>query len=242
MSFSLTEYYGDLGSLTDAIAAWLRDLPKPVGILAQNDLKGRDVLYVCRTAALRVPEDVAVIGVDDDEVLCHLTPPPLSSVRQDSERIGYEAARMLDALMRGEADTPTDVALPPLGLVTRQSSDIYAIEDRDVVTALRLMRDQLSEGIDIRDVLEHVPVSRRWLEKQFQRYLGRTPAEELRRLRIERAKTRLVDSTMSMLEISLNCGFSSQATFSVSFKREVGMSPATYRRQRTGAAFQPTTD
>ncbi len=228
-TYRLPEHHLDRADLAVPMTNWLTRLPKPIGVMAQNDLKARDVLQACRMAGLRVPDDVAVIGVDDDEVLCHLTPPPLSSVRLDSERMGYEAARMLDGLMRGDPQTPRLVTLPPLCVVTRQSSDVFAIDDPDVVTALRFMRDHMSEEIDIRDVLQHVPVSRRWLEMQFKRFLGRSPAEELRRLRIERAKMLLRESAMSVLEVAVHSGFSGQATFAVSFKREVGCSPSAYR-------------
>ncbi len=211
------------------LGQWLRELPKPIGVFVQNDLKAQGVLDACRQFRVRVPEDVAVIGVDDDEVLCGLTAPPLSSIELDSELMGYESARLLHQMMSGDTNLGTRRMVPPVRVVTRHSSDVFAIDNKHVVDALQFIRDHADEGIDIRDVLDAVPVSRRWLEIQFTRLLGRTPAEELRRVRIDRAKLLLRNSSMSILDVSIRSGFTSQSTFAVSFKREVGCSPSTYR-------------
>ncbi len=216
------------------IGHWIGNLPKPVGVFVQNDEKAQVVLDACRYCHLRVPEDVAVIGVDDDEVLCQLTTPMLSSVRLDSNTMGYEAARMLDELLTTGKLKRRTQTVAPLSITTRQSSDIFAIDDPHIVDALQFIRDHAIEGIDIRDVLQRVPVSRRWLELQFARTLGRTPAEELRRVRIDHAKMLLRNAALSILDVALRSGYATQSTFAVSFKREVGCSPSTYRREKAG--------
>jgi len=213
---------------------WLEALPKPVGVMACNDVRGQHVLDACRRLNLAVPEEVAVIGVDDDELLCRLCDPPLSSVLPDAERIGYEAAAALDALMKGEPLGWTELVIPPAGVVTRQSTDVLAIDDPLVAAAVRLIRQRACSGLSVEDVLREVPLSRSILERRFRKHLGRSPQAEIRHVRIKRAKQLLVESDLTLDRIAALTGFEHPEYLSVVFRRETGETPGRYRaRLRT---------
>ena len=212
------------------LTKWILDLPKPVGILACYDIKAQQVLDVCREAGVRVPEQVAVLGVDNDELLCDLCTPPLSSVMPSAHRAGREAARLLDALMNGET-TQEKHLIDPVGVVTRQSTDVLAIDDEDVSTAVRFIRDHACNGINVLDVLNTVPMSRRVLEARFQKLIGRTPHQEITRRRLERACQLLASSDLSLARIADVTGFRSEGYLIVVFRREMGMTPGQYRRK-----------
>ncbi len=155
--------------------------------MACYDFKGQQLLDVCRELDIAVPEQVAVIGVDNDARLCRLCTPPLSSVIPDTHRTGYEAAQLLDRMMRGEKVGTDAVLIPPLGIAERQSSDVYAIDDADIASALRFIREHACEGISVADLLRVVPLSRRMLEHRFLKLVRRTPHAEIIRIRMERA-------------------------------------------------------
>src|SRR5580658_4304164 len=154
------------------LGRWLGGLPKPVGILAAYDIRGRQVLDVCRELEIDVHDQVAVIGVDNDELLCDLATPPLSSIVPDTARTGYEAARLLDVQMHGERSAPGARLVKPLGIVTRRSTDVLALEDAEVCAAIRFIREHATDGIKVHDILRAVPLSRRVLESRFQKLLG----------------------------------------------------------------------
>jgi LacI family transcriptional regulator len=212
-----------------ALAAWLRGLPKPVGVMACYDIRGREVLDVCRELTITVPDEVAVIGVDNDELMADLADPPLSSVAPDTRRTGYEAARLLDQLMAGNAELPLAHLVKPLGVVTRGSSDVLATDDGDVSAAVRFIRAHASEGIKVQDVLRAVPLSRRVLESRFERLLGRTPHEEITRVQVERVKELLAETDLSLVAIAHRAGYKHVEYMSVVFKRETGLPPGAYR-------------
>lgn len=212
-----------------AIAAWIRRLPKPAGVMAAYDIRGRQVLDVCRELDVRVPDAVAVIGVDNDELVCELADPPLSSVIPDTRRTGYEAARLLDGLMAGRPAEPTAHWIAPLGVVTRGSTDVLATTDADISAAVRFIRTHASQGINVADVLRVAPLSRRVLEARFRRLLGRTPHEEITRVRIERIKELLVETELSLAAIAHRTAYVHEEYMSVVFKRETGQPPSRYR-------------
>ena len=215
----------------DAIAAWLRGLPRPVAVFACYDNRGQQVLEACRRTQTAVPEEVAVLGVDNDEVLCALSPPPLSSVILNPRRAGWEAAALLAAMMKGERVPPEEPHLiPPIGIATRQSSDILAVGDPKVASALRYIREQACEGIRVRDVLRHCPMGRRVLEKGFRRLIGRTPRQEILRVQLNRVKELLVGTDLPVWEIAERTGFETDY-LSVVFKQENGFSPTAYRKR-----------
>ncbi len=162
------------------LQGWLRGLPKPVAVLTWTSDRAREVIYGCRAIGLLVPEQVAVIGGGDDKVLCETCNPPLSAVALPSERIGYEAAALLDRLMQGKRGPGKRILIEPIRVVVRRSTDTLAIEDQDLARAIAFIRVNASTPIQVSDVLRAVPVSRSWLERRFQEALGRGPAEEIR--------------------------------------------------------------
>ena len=220
----------DDAAQVDDIAAWIRKLPKPVGIMACYDLRGLQVLDACRGLGLAVPEEVAVLGVDNDELLCELSHPPLSSVIPNTHRTGYEAAALLDRLMDGdEIEAGVTHLIPPLGIATRQSTEVLAIEDRNVARALHFIRQYACEGIKVNDVIKAVPHSRRMLENRFMKYLGRTPHEEIIRVRLDRVKRLLAETDLSLGEIAQRTGFTHVEYLTVVFRNKVGLPPSKYR-------------
>lgn len=215
------------------LATWLKKLPRPVGILACYDIQAQKVLEVCRELDIAVPEEVAVLGVDNDPLLCELADPPLSSVICNTRRTGQEAAQLLDRMMSGEQVPSQAILVDPLGIQTRQSTDILAIDDPDVATALRFIRENALDGIKVSEVLRHVPLSRRVLEKRFSDLLGRTPHEEIQRLRLDRIKRLLTETDLPLNAIALRTGFEHVEYMSVFFKKAEGVPPGKYRKSGT---------
>ena len=226
----------DAGDLTEdwesqqnALAEWISSLPRPLGLIACNDIHGLRALDACRRARLAVPEQVAVIGADNDVELCDLSDPPLSSIEFNREQLGYEAAALLDGLMMGEAPPSRAQLIPPLGVVTRQSTDILAITDWYVAQALHIIRRRACSGIDVHSLLEELPLSRRSLEQRFRQFLGRSPGAEIQRVRIEQAKMLLAKTDLNIDVISRRSGFSNPAYFSTAFRNQTGSAPSLYR-------------
>jgi len=211
------------------MAQWLRGLEKPVGMLAAHDLRAREVLDACRLAGVHVPEEVAVLGVNDDELICEMANPPLSSVIHNARRIGYEAAAMLDRLM-AHKKIVADIVVDPIGVQTRQSTDLLAIEDPEVASAVRFIREHACEGIRVDDVLDQVPLSRRALEKRFHKAVGRPPHMEIRRAQLERVKQLLVTSDYKLERIAELTGFSSAQYLAGLFHRVMKMTPGAWRQ------------
>jgi len=217
------------------LADWLRKLPKPVGLMACNDERGRQVLEACRAAEVKVPEEIAVIGVDNDELLCEVSDPPLSSVALNAEQGGYRAAALLDKMMRGRQHKPQRLVVEPLCVITRRSTDIVSLDDAEVGLALRFIRDYAAKPIGIQDVVKHVQLSRRALEMRFKKSVGRTIHAEILRLRMERAKRLLMESELSIPKVASAAGFKTASYFVQVFRQEVGLTPARYRsKMRTG--------
>jgi LacI family transcriptional regulator len=210
---------------------WIERLPKPVGVMACYDFKGQQLLDICREQDIAVPEQVAVVGVDNDARLCGLCVPPLSSVIPDTFRTGYEAAKLLDRMMSGEKVPAEALLFPPLGIAHRRSSDVYAIDDEDVVQALRYIREHACDGITVADVLRKVPLSRRMLEHRFKKLVRRSPHEEIVRIRMERACRLLRETDLPLSEIADRAGFAHADYLSVSFKKRMGVTPRAYRRE-----------
>jgi LacI family transcriptional regulator len=214
------------------LIAWLSELPKPVGIFAVDDAFAHDLAAACQHADLGVPEHVAIIGVNNDDLLCVSAATPLSSVDPDFSRMGYGAARMLDRLLQGEklSEAERHVFLPPVRVVRRQSTDVLAVDDPDVADALRYIREHACDPCSVDDVLGQVPTSRRRLERLFARKLGYSPAMEIARVQMEIAKQLLSQPDIKLPEVSRRCGFADQASFTRAFTRVVGMSPGAHRR------------
>ncbi len=214
---------------------WLRSLPKPVGLMACNDVCGRQVLQAGVTAELRVPDDIAVVGVDNDDLICELSDPPLSSVALDVERAGYESAQLLDGLMSGRIKQGYVVHVEPTHVATRRSSDVIAQGDRLIVSALRFIRDQFAQGITVSDVAEEVGTSRRTLERHFSMATGRSILSEIARCRIERAKELLLETEVSCYRVASGVGFNSLKTFNRTFYRREAITPQGFRKMARSA-------
>jgi LacI family transcriptional regulator len=213
---------------------WLTELPKPVAVLTWTSDRGREVLYACRTLGLLVPEQVAVLGGDEDTLLSETCNPPLSGVALTSERIGYEAASLLDRLLHGEPPPTEPILIEPTRVVVRQSTDTLAIDDQDLARAIAFVRGHAGQPIQVSDVLRAVPVSRSWLERRFQQSLGRSPAEEIRRVHLERAKQLLAETDMSVPDVAAAAGFRSREYLAYAFKQATGHTPRAYRTRVRG--------
>jgi LacI family transcriptional regulator len=214
----------------DDRARWLDSLPKPVAILAANDVRGLEVLDACRRIDLAVPERVAVLGVDNDVVLCELSDPPLSSIDQDLGRIGYEAAALLDRLMAGEAPPEKAVLVAPQAVVCRLSTDVVACDDPAVALALRLIRKHACDQVGIDFLAERIGLSRRVLQRRFKTMTGRTLQEQLLDAQLERVKQMLAETDLKLDSIARRSGFNYIGYMGLFFKRRTGMTPGEYRR------------
>jgi LacI family transcriptional regulator len=209
---------------------WLTKLPKPIGIFASCDRRAQEILDACHQARVAVPEEVAVLGVDDDELICEFCDPPLSSVRPNARRTGYEAAAILSRLMSGEAPSIASVSeIEPVRVVERRSTDAVAVDDRQVAAALRFIREHACDGIAVPDVLRSVGVSRTFLEQKFLRLLGHTPHHFIKLHKIERVRELLAESDLAVAHIADTTGFESASYLSSAFRRATGETPRAYR-------------
>lgn len=211
------------------MAEWLQQLPKPIGLFACNDDRGREVLEACRMAGIMVPEEVAVLGVDNDEVFCGLADPPLSSVALNAETAGYRAAELLDGLMHNRIKKPQRLVVEALRVVTRRSTDVMAVEDQDVAQAIQFIRQHMGKNISVGSVVEEVAISRRNLEKRFHEVVGRTILEEIQITRLERAKQLLLETSYPISKIADQTGFGSTGYFIQFFQSRVGKTPLRFR-------------
>jgi len=232
-----TEYLADL--TTPAVwkksaqktRRWLRQLPKPAAILCGEDAPARYLADVCRQLDLNIPEDITLLGSGNDELECTLSQPALSSIAVPSQRIGYEAAALLDRLMLGEAQPREPLLLPPLHVVTRHSTDIMAIEDETVQAALQYIRQHAWEAMSVAKLAHDIAVGRRLLERRFRSILGRSVLEEISRVRVARAKELLTDTDLPITAVAAQSGFPSARRLDVVFAKQTGLSPTAYRRQ-----------
>ncbi len=214
-----------------ALVKWLKAQPRPLGVFACFDPMGRELLNACRSAELLVPEEVAVLGADDDELLCELSDPPLSSVALNPHRAGLLAAELLDRRMRGEDVAIEGHFIPPMGIVHRRSTDVLAVEDPVVARALHFIPHHSCDGIRVDDVFKAASVSRRVLEARFRERLGRSPHQEILRARIERIRLLLLETELTIAEIADRTGFQHVEYLTVAFKRALGCTPTAYRER-----------
>lgn len=215
----------------DALKSWIAGLEKPIGIVCCNDIRGRQVLAACKEAQVHVPDDVAVVGVDNDEILCGLCDPTLSSVRPDTERIGFRAAEILSKWMDGIAPAEPVEFVDPIGVVSRRSSDALLVDDEDVSTAIRIIRDHACRGITVSQLVSMLPISRSVLEKRFQKKLETSPKMEINRVRLMRIKQLLVESDDTLGCIAEATGFRHAEYMNDFFKCKTGETPGAYRQR-----------
>ena len=213
------------------VVDWLRTLPKPVGIMVCNDDRGQYVLEACLLGGLYVPEEVAVVGLGNDQLVCDLTTPPLSSVALSGEKAGYESAAVLDRLMERATAGGENVVVRPTEVVIRQSTNVFAIADRDVLGALKFIhQNAIQKPIQVEDVLKSVHLSRRTLYDRFAKILGRSVHEEIKRVRVEQLARLLVNTDWPLSRITADLGCSDAKNIARYFKQQKGMTPSQYRK------------
>jgi LacI family transcriptional regulator len=210
---------------------WLASLPRPLGLMACCDAQACQVLNACRALGLRVPEDVAVVGVDNDVSVCEFTDPPLTSVEQGGQRLGYEAAQLLEQMMSGKKVAGGKRTVEPVGVVSRRSTDSLAIDDPDVVAGLLFIRRHATEGIGISDVCSVVSMAPSSFRGQFKRLVGRTIHDEIQRVRIEHAKQLLISTDWPLKQVAKQSGFSSARYLATVMHSCTGLSPSDFRRR-----------
>jgi LacI family transcriptional regulator, galactose operon repressor len=213
------------------LVEWLRSLPKPVGIMAANDDRGQQVIEACRMGGIRVPDQAAVIGVDNDDIICEQANPPLSSIARNHQEAGYEAAELLYRSIAGENVNDKTVVIRPIKVVTRQSTNVLAIEDPEIAEAIRFIRQTAARPLAVQDVLETVAVSRRRLDQKFYRIMGHPVHQEITSARIERIAQLLLATSQSVTQIAYDLGFHGPDHLGRYFRRHKGMSPTDYRRR-----------
>lgn len=216
------------------LGGWLRRLPKPVAILAWNPSSGRELVYACQVAGLLVPEDVAVLSGTDDDLLCEVLQVPISAVLVAAEQIGFQAAAVLDSRLRGRAAPRKPFQLAPTSIVTRRSTDTLALRDRALIRALQFIRDRGAAPLGVGEVATAAGVSRRVLERRFADILGRSPAAEIRRVRLARARQLLEQTELAIPEVAEAAGFGSPEYMAQVFHAELHCTPRRYRKQARG--------
>jgi LacI family transcriptional regulator len=215
----------------DVLDPWLKTLKPPVGLLAVHDYRATMVIDACLQIGLRVPDDVAVIGIGNDVTTCEFAEVPLSSVSRSSQEVGRQAAALIDRLMAGHPPPKEDILVAPEGVVRRRSTDVLAVDDPEVAAAMRFVREHIQEPSLSEALLGAVSISRRTLGLRFKKYLGRTPQEYIWQARVEQSKKLLVGGEKrKLLHVAKACGFSGERHFRTVFRRITGMTPNQYRR------------
>ncbi|HUO09694.1 MAG TPA: DNA-binding transcriptional regulator [Phycisphaerae bacterium] len=216
----------------EELARWIDTLPKPVGIFAWNDVEARELAIACKDASIPIPDQVAIIGVNNDELLCESAWPPLSSLSIDFVRVGYVAAQLLERLLAGEniPEEERKICVRPGGVIRRQSTDVLAVDDPDIARAVAIIREHACGPFTVKDLLREIPLIRRTLERRFIEKLGRTPYEEITRVRMEMAQTLLRETNETLPRIAQRCGFCAPQALNYMFRKATGQTPAAYRR------------
>src|SRR3954471_7824458 len=212
-------------------AEWIQAQPKPLGLMLCNDGVGPMITQACRQAGIAVPEEVAIVGVDNDEPICAICDPPLTSVDANHEEVGYQAAALLDRMMQGETASKEPLLLKPRNVVVRQSSAVSAIEDPIVSLAMSMIREHACNGLQARDVADRSPVSRSVLQRRFRAILGRSVHEEIVRVQLRKAEELLRDTDLALRTVAEKAGFKHQEYMGAVFKSRLGMTPGQYRKR-----------
>lgn len=210
---------------------WLESLPKPIGVMACNDDRSQHILEACKVAGFRVPQDVAILGVGNDQMVCKLAQPQLSSIARNHENAGYQAAMLLDEMMAGRKAANQTILVQPTHVVNRQSTDFLAINDSDLLKAVRFIYKHSSEPIQVDDVVYATNLSRRMLELKFKKELNRSILKEIKRIRTDKIAQMLVETDLSITQIALALGFASSSHIGRYFKDEKGLTTQDYRKK-----------
>ncbi len=217
------------------LGKWLKGLPKPLAVFTWNSSSARELIYACMQSGLSVPEEVAVLSGSDDDLFCEVTPVPISAVQLGCEQIGYRAAAELDAMMKDPTTPPpSEVLIPPQGVIERRSTDTLAVDDAAMVKALRFIRGNPARLMNVNDVARQAGLCRRALELRFQSLLGRSPASEIRRVRIDHAIDLLQRTNLSVATVAERSGFSSPEYMASVFRSQLASTPLHYRKQDAG--------
>jgi LacI family transcriptional regulator len=212
------------------IEAWLKEIPKPIGIFASYDLMGRQIIEACHRLGFMVPEEIAVLGVDNDPFICEICSPTLSSIIPNTQRTGYIAASLLEKMILKKEIEKLEYRIKPLGIKNRRSTDTIAIENRYISKAIHYIYENAQNGvINIKDILAFLPMSRRVFERTFENIVGRTPYKEMQRVRVNRIKELLHDTDLTLFDIAERAGFEHVSYMSYLFKRETGITPIQFR-------------
>ena len=214
-----------------SLSQWLKSLPKPIALMACDDNQGQHITEACRHSKIRIPEEVAVLGVDNDEMVCEFSDPPLSSIGQDAEKGGYDAAKLLHEMIKSGTAEFYDIVVRPTQVITRQSTDIYATNDGFIATSLKFIHQNIDKNLQVNDVVKQVPLSRRALEKRFLNITGYPIYKYIFNLRIEKLSQKLLETDLTVFEIALDMGLTDSKNIARQFKQIKGCTPIEYRNQ-----------
>jgi len=215
-----------------AISRWLQTLPIPTGLMACKDDRGLQVIDAARHIGRRIPDELAIISVDNDPYFCNMASPTMTSINTNSKQIGYYAAEMLSKMMKG-GSVPKFILLPPGGVIKRMSTDALAIDDKEDAEILRLLRQQALGGLTVEQLIKQLDTSRSTIERVVKKYLNRTPKAEMLRIQIEHSKNLLRQTSISIPIVAAQSGFRSTTYFVAAFSKYVGISPIRFRKQKT---------
>lgn len=219
-------YYND-----SPLSQWLLNLPKPLAVLTCDDRHANQLVEACRINKIKVPDQVAILGVDNDEVICNMSNPPISSIALDVENAGYKIGELMESMIKKEKDFYEDVIVEPTTIITRQSTDIFAIKDDQVLKALRYISENINDKVQVSDVLQSIPLCRRSLEKRFISIIGRSIYQEILRQKMERASFLLLESNLTVSDIAIQCGLDDDKNFSRLFQKNNKISPLQFRKK-----------
>ncbi|MEX2513922.1 MAG: DNA-binding transcriptional regulator [Cyclobacteriaceae bacterium] len=216
---------------SNSLSKWLHSLPKPIAMMTCDDNQGLHITEACKQNKIRIPEEVAVLGVDNDVMLCDLSDPPLSSIGLDIEKGGYDTARLMEHMIRNGADNFYDIIVKPTQIITRQSTDIYATNDDYIASTLKYIHKNIEKNLQVDEVVKQVPLSRRSLEKRFLHITGYPIYKYIFNLRIEKFTQRLLETDQTVFEIALDLGLNDSKNIARQFKQVKGCNPIEYRKK-----------
>jgi LacI family transcriptional regulator len=215
---------------SSALSVWLNSLPKPIALMTCDDNQGNHIIEAAGHAGIRIPDEIAVLGVDNDETICDLSDPPLSSIGLDTEKGGYEAARLMEQMIKTKTCSAGDIVVKATQVISRHSTDIFASKDKYIVSALKYIHDNLDKNLKVDQVLREVPLSRRSLEKRFVQTTGYPVYEYIYNQRIEKFTQKLLETDMTIFEIALDLGLNDSKNIARQFKQIKGLTPMEYRK------------
>lgn len=216
---------------SEPLADWIKSLPHPVALMACDDTRGNKIMEMCQVLGINIPEEIAVLGVDNDEIICNLSEPPLSSVSLNIVKGGYEAARLIDRLIHNEETSYEDVIIQPVTIVNRLSTDIYATDNPAILAALKYIHQNLANKINVEDIVKQVPLSRRLLEIRFRQVTGQSIYQYISDLRMERFSQLLLASTEPVADLAMQVGLADSKNLARQFKLWKGCTPVEYRKR-----------